>query len=269
MCSALEDVNKALFLRPGYTKALIRRGLICMDQERYESARASFNDAAKIEPDFVGLAELQARAKRWAAHPPRRNYYAVLRLGFDVSEAGIKKAYKNAALRWHPDKNPEDYEEASRMFKDIQEAFNVLADAKLRKAYDSLGEGMRGKWDSGGESASEQSDHRDRRYAPGAPAYKTFFGASFGADPSSGYNASGQKTVDAPSQSLYASVSRVVPDAVGPPSQLRTSKFGEGLGKGGAGRTSGGSRFAGWNFDKGIAAKQSSLVGGIDISDLM
>jgi len=272
LCSALEDVNKALFLRPGYTKALIRRGLICMDQERYESARASFNDAAKIEPNFIGLAELQGRAKRWAAHPPRRNYYAVLRLGFDVSEAGIKKAYKNAALRWHPDKNPEDYEEASRMFKDIQEAFNVLADAKLRQAYDNLGEGMRGKFDSGGESASEQSDHRDRRYAPGAPgapAYKTFFGASFGTAPTSGYSATGQ-TVDAPNQSLFAAVSKVVPDVVGPPSQLRTSKFGEGLGKGGAGRASGGTRFAGWNFDKTIGGKTSlgNSLGGIDISDL-
>lgn len=262
LCSALEDVNKALFLRPGYMKALIRRGLICMDQERYESARASFNDAAKIEPNFVGLAELQGRAKRWAAHPPRRNYYAVLRVGFDISEAGIKKAYKNAALRWHPDKNPEDYEEASRMFKDISEAFNVLGDDKLRQAYDNLGEGMRGKYGSDGESASEQSDHRDRRYAPGAAAYKTFFGASFGTDPTSGYNATGQ-TVDAPNQSLYAAVSKVVPDTVGPISQLRTSKFGEGLGKGGAGRTSGGSRFAGWNFDKTMAGK-SSMEGSMD-----
>jgi curved DNA-binding protein CbpA len=250
LCSALEDINRALFLRPSYTKAFIRKGLVCMDQERYESARASFNDAAKIEPQFPGLVDLQARARRWAVKPPSRNYYAVLRVGFDATEASIKKSYKAAALKWHPDKNPADFSEASRVFKDIQEAFNVLSDVKMRRAYDKPDDRDR-NYDksSGGESASDTPD------SCRVTAYKPFFGASFGTSPDFGYKgqdgpvAAAKQGVDGEPNGQDVSVVAGEAGKVGHVKKLKSPY------------NSGGSRFAGWKYEKadGNGSSKSSL----------
>ena len=53
------------------------------------------------------------------------------RLGVSPSadESDIKKAYKKAALKWHPDKNPNNKEEANKKFQEISEAFDVLSDS--------------------------------------------------------------------------------------------------------------------------------------------
>lgn len=58
----------------------------------------------------------------------------------DVPEEDIKKAYKRAALKWHPDKHSSGEEEqrltADRMFKDIGEAYSVLSDPQKKARYD-------------------------------------------------------------------------------------------------------------------------------------
>ena len=68
-----------------------------------------------------------------------------------ASENDIKKAYKKAAMKWHPDKNPDKLEEAERRFKDIAEAYDVLSDPQKKKIYDQFGEeGLKGGGDMGG-----------------------------------------------------------------------------------------------------------------------
>ena len=47
--------------------------------------------------------------------------------------------YRKEALRWHPDKNPEDKETATKKFKEISEAYQVLSDVKKREIYDKHG----------------------------------------------------------------------------------------------------------------------------------
>ena len=68
--------------------------------------------------------------------------YEVLGVFRDSSEAEIKKACKKMALKWHPDKNPEQRDHAERIFKRISEAYEVLSDAEKvleKRTYDMYG----------------------------------------------------------------------------------------------------------------------------------
>ncbi|KAM9078375.1 dnaJ homolog subfamily B member 6 isoform 2-T5 [Megaptera novaeangliae] len=79
------------------------------------------------------------------------DYYEVLGVHRHASAEDIKKAYRKLALKWHPDKNPENKEEAERKFKQVAEAYEVLSDAKKRDIYDKYGkEGL----NSGGGGGS-------------------------------------------------------------------------------------------------------------------
>nr|WOX63130.1 dnaJ-like protein subfamily B member 6 [Myzus persicae] len=64
------------------------------------------------------------------------DYYSILEVTPNASINDIKKSYRKLALKWHPDKNPEDQEQANRMFKEISEAYEVLSDEAKRKLYD-------------------------------------------------------------------------------------------------------------------------------------
>lgn len=66
-----------------------------------------------------------------------KDYYAVLGVAKDASEADVKKAYRQLARENHPDANPDD-PEAERRFKEIGEAYAVLGDESKRKQYDEI-----------------------------------------------------------------------------------------------------------------------------------
>ncbi|MBN1395000.1 MAG: molecular chaperone DnaJ [Pirellulales bacterium] len=68
----------------------------------------------------------------------RRDYYEVLGVDRNASEAQISEAYRKLALRFHPDRNPGD-EEAVAKFKEAAEAFEVLGHAEKRARYDRFG----------------------------------------------------------------------------------------------------------------------------------
>ena len=68
----------------------------------------------------------------------KRDYYEVLGIEKNASEAEIKKAFKRLAMKYHPDRNPDD-EEAENKFKEAKEAYEILSDAQKRSAYDQFG----------------------------------------------------------------------------------------------------------------------------------
>lgn len=68
----------------------------------------------------------------------KRDYYDVLGISRDADAAAIKRAYRKLAKKYHPDSNPGD-KTAEQMFKDVNEAYDVLSDPKKKKLYDQFG----------------------------------------------------------------------------------------------------------------------------------
>jgi len=68
----------------------------------------------------------------------KRDYYEVLGVERGASSDDIKKAYRRLAMKYHPDRNPDD-DDALERFKEIQTAYDVLSDSQKRQAYDRFG----------------------------------------------------------------------------------------------------------------------------------
>ncbi len=68
----------------------------------------------------------------------KRDYYEVLGVNRDASEQDIKRSYRRLAMKWHPDRNPDDAD-AETKFKEASEAAEVLLDTEKRAAYDQFG----------------------------------------------------------------------------------------------------------------------------------
>jgi molecular chaperone DnaJ len=66
-------------------------------------------------------------------------YYEFLGVARDASGDQIKSAYRKAALKWHPDRNPENKQEAEENFRRASESYSVLSDAQKRSVYDRFG----------------------------------------------------------------------------------------------------------------------------------
>lgn len=69
----------------------------------------------------------------------KRDYYEILGVTKSATEKEIKAAYRKMALQWHPDKHANNKQEAETKFKEINEAYQILSDAKKKQAYDQFG----------------------------------------------------------------------------------------------------------------------------------
>ncbi|KAJ9543096.1 LOW QUALITY PROTEIN: hypothetical protein OSB04_022803 [Centaurea solstitialis] len=68
------------------------------------------------------------------------DYYKVLQVDRNAKDDDLKKAYRKLAMKWHPDKNPNNKKDAEAKFKTISEAYDVLSDPQKRQIYDQYGE---------------------------------------------------------------------------------------------------------------------------------
>lgn len=105
----------------------------------------------------------------------KRDYYEVLGVSKGASESEIKKAYRKLALKYHPDKNPDDAK-AEEQFKEAAEAYEVLSNAEKKARYDQYGHaGMGGAGGFGGGGMN-----MDDIFSQFGDIFGGAFGGSFG-----------------------------------------------------------------------------------------
>lgn len=95
----------------------------------------------------------------------KKDYYEVLGVSRDSSKDEIKKAYRKLALKYHPDKNPDNLEAESK-FKEVSEAYSILSDTEKRQNYDRFG--------------SESSHQGSSNYSDIFSQFSDFFGGGSG-----------------------------------------------------------------------------------------
>ena len=66
-----------------------------------------------------------------------KEFYRILEVSETATQEEIKKAYRKLALKYHPDKNPDNQEEAKKKFQEVSKAYEILGSEERRKRYDN------------------------------------------------------------------------------------------------------------------------------------
>ncbi|MBL6963478.1 MAG: molecular chaperone DnaJ [Bacteroidetes bacterium] len=108
----------------------------------------------------------------------KRDYYEILGVNRNASADEIKKAYRQMAIKYHPDKNP-DNKEAEEKFKEAAEAYEILSDSDKRNRYDKFGHaGVQGQqgFGGGGMSMEDIFEHFGDIFGGAGSPFDSFFG---------------------------------------------------------------------------------------------
>ncbi|KAG8988410.1 hypothetical protein FRB94_006459 [Tulasnella sp. JGI-2019a] len=190
---ALEDTLVALELQPSNFKALRTQGRIRMAQEEYEEAVRDFKRAQEAcsssdeggSADMKSIADELRKAEVALKRSKEKDYYKILNVARDATDAEIKKAYRRESLLHHPDKGGNE-----EQFKLVVEANTVLSDPQRRARYDA-GEDEDGMMDGGGAGMHGNVDLSDILFAMGGGG--PFGGGGFGGGrrPGGGFHSHG------------------------------------------------------------------------------
>ena len=107
----------------------------------------------------------------------KRDYYDILGISRNADQAEIKSAYRKLAIKYHPDKNP-DNKEAEEKFKEAAEAYEVLSNPEKRQRYDQFGHagGASGGSGSGGMNMEDIFSQFGDIFGGGGSPFESFFG---------------------------------------------------------------------------------------------
>ena len=143
---ALNTLKEALKINPKYGKAYLKKADIEEELEMYEEARHSIVKAKDLDKTLDMDARLQ-RVTQKVNQKEKKDYYKVLGVDKKATQKEIKKAYRKLAMKWHPDRHSHSEEakaEASKKFKQVVEANDILSDPQKRQRYDMGGFDMGG-----------------------------------------------------------------------------------------------------------------------------
>ncbi len=109
----------------------------------------------------------------------KRDYYEILAVERTATEEEVKRSYRKLAVKFHPDKNPDD-PHAEEKFKELGEAYDVLMDADKRAAYDRFGHAAFAQGTSAGRGFHDPFDIFREVFGGGGGIFETFFGGGGG-----------------------------------------------------------------------------------------
>ncbi|GFF26304.1 dnaJ homolog subfamily C member 3 [Aspergillus udagawae] len=149
-CEAYREVNmlkraapyctEILRLKPHSLAALLFKGQMALDEERFEDAIRTLNEAREHHPGSQEIQTLMQKAHVLLKRSKHKDYYKVLGVSRDSDERTIKRAYRQLTKQHHPDKAVSQgvsKEEAEKKMAAINEAYEVLSDPELRARYDN------------------------------------------------------------------------------------------------------------------------------------
>ena len=149
---ALNTIKQALKANPKFGKAFLKKADLEEELGDLDSAKQSIVKAKELDSKLDIDARLQ-RVTQKANKKEKVDYYKVLGVDKKATQKEIKKAYRKLAIKWHPDKhsqNPESKAKASKKFKEIVEANDVLGNPEKRQRYDMGGFDLGGMGGMGG-----------------------------------------------------------------------------------------------------------------------
>lgn len=146
----ISDCTEALQYDNEYMKAILRRAssYLCIGgEEECQKAISDYTEAMEIaerKGDQEAQKDLKKKLQQAQVQLKRskqKDFYKILNVARDASDAEIKKNYRKAALKWHPDRHSnssdEKKKEAEKVFRDINLAYEVLSDQEKKRKYDS------------------------------------------------------------------------------------------------------------------------------------
>lgn len=133
--------ENALKKDEGNAELLILLADIMMDNEEWDEAIFRIKKALEKDESNREWHEKLRKAEAALKQSKQKDYYKILKVPRNAKLKEIKKAYRDLALEWHPDKHTgeEEKEKAQKQFQLIAEAYEILSDTELRKKFD-LGE---------------------------------------------------------------------------------------------------------------------------------
>ena len=132
--------SEAFELNPHSLQALLFKGQVAIDEERFEDAVQTLNKAKEHHANSEDVQKLLQKAQVLLKRSKKKDYYKVLGISRDADERTVKRAYRQLTKQHHPDKATSQgvtKEAAEKKMAAINEAYEVLSDPDLRARFDS------------------------------------------------------------------------------------------------------------------------------------
>ena len=134
---AIETAKKCIAIDEGNAEAYRTLGQVHMEADEFEEAAQRFRKAAELSPGDGGINDELKKAEAALKRSKLKDYYKILGVNRRANAKQIKKAFRELALKWHPDKHIEaEKEAAEKEFQLVAEAYEILSDDGKRQMYD-------------------------------------------------------------------------------------------------------------------------------------